>query len=1048
MRRLFTTTLILLLAMNAKSQLFLLNYFTGASTFGSLGVTVTAAGSTSSSGASPCLGLPTDVYWVGPGGVGSYTYVLSRPIYRIGVHAWGVNGGPLGTGEYMAMAVNGSPYPLTPVDVVSYTECMPGGGPMYLSTGFLMGPLSTSGDYNGGDIIIQVCTGINSFTVSTNGTLSGVAYTVYVDTVRPPSCVKAINNSPCIGDSLKLNMVGDSLGATYLWTGPGGFTSTLQNPFIYPSTFPDSGLYTVIRFLGVVNDTDSTRVVIHPKPIVSASSNSPLCAGLPGTLNLYVNLDSAGEQFLWSGPLGFTSTMQNAIRSPFVSLDSGMYYVYATTIHGCKDTGQTRVAVITRPRAPVVTNMDYCQGNTFIPYTVSGIDLGDTVLWYYNAVGGFGGTVPIAVNTLIPGVYNVWVSQKLGACESLRGTNTLRVTTTPPAPLVTGIMQYCQYIGTVSPLTVTTTTSGVARWYTSATGTSYTLTQPFVNINAAGTTNWWVSQIDSTCESPRTPVAIIVHPKPAPPVVTPTPLCQFRTPIPLSATPSTSGDFLLWYGPGVTVGSTVPPVPPSTIAPDTTIYYVTETSIYGCVSDSAIDANVIKVKPPLPLTSTIAYCQHGSAHKLNAEVDSIGDSHLNWYYNTTSLNPTPTPFTDTVPGTYTWYVSQTVPNSAIGCEGDSAAVSVTIIYKPVFDIKVSSPSVCQYDSIHLAYHGLGQSLFAPGYMWILPAGAMAVGGTTIYDSLIVVRFDTANQNNFVHLVVSNDSGFCTSDTTIHIKVIKQPEMGGFTQPDVCLGDTVMLGLSSITNDPRSFSWYIDNIAMKSSPAIKLISLSSNSGGPFSISWLDTGMHRIMVTSTTIEGCKSNKGYDSVNVRPLPDASFMVKAVDSGAQFCLEDSVLFAANSNNIRNLYQWSPTHEFSNLNKSEIYGRMELGHNVVTLKVTDPYGCVATTSQSIDPGKGRDGGTCCTVLMPNAFTPNGEWNRTYSPVYEGFHRFHIFRIVNRWGTTMFEGGNTNVSWDGTFNGVPQDMGVYFYYLKYDCGGITREVRGDVTLIR
>jgi hypothetical protein len=48
----------------------------------------------------------------------------------------------------------------------------------------------------------------------------------------------------------------------------------------------------------------------------------------------------------------------------------------------------------------------------------------------------------------------------------------------------------------------------------------------------------------------------------------------------------------------------------------------------------------------------------------------------------------------------------------------------------------------------------------------------------------------------------------------------------------------------------------------------------------------------------------------------------------------------------------------------------------------------------------------------------------------------------------MFEGGNSNVQWDGTYNGIPQDMGTYFYYLKYDCGGKTREIKGDVTLIR
>jgi gliding motility-associated-like protein len=966
------------------------------------------------------------------------------------VHTWGINGGPLGAGEWVQMSINGSVYPLTPADITSYTECSPGGGPMYLNAGRFMGPIGTAGNYNGGDYVISVCTGITSFELYCNGSLSGVAYHIEMDTVRPPSCVQAINNSPCIGDTLKLDMVGDSTGATYAWTGPGGFTSSLQNPFKFPSTFADSGWYVCIRNAGVVNDTDSTYVIIHPKPVVNATNNSPLCAGAVSTLLLDVSPDSTGETYIWSGPLGFASFLRNPSITTFTSADTGIYYVYATTRFGCKDTGQTHVTVIPRPATPIVTDMNYCQGEPFVPYTLGLIDPADTVFWYNVGVGGVGSTTPMSVNTLVPGLYHVWVSQKRGACESLRGTDSVRVTTTPPAPAVVGTMQYCQFIGPVTPLTVTTTTSGVAHWYTTATGGSFTLTQPLANINVAGTYNWWVSQIDSGCEGPRTPVVVTVHPKPAPPIINPTPICQYRTPGPVSATPSGTGDFLLWYGPGVTVGTTVAPTPSTLVAPDTINYFVTETTIYGCVSDSSLDRQVIKVKPPVPNTRDIAYCQHGTASYLNQLVDSIGDSHLNWYYNTVSLNPTPKPFTDTVPGIYTWYVSQTVPNNATGCESDSAAVNVTIIYKPSFHITSESPFVCQYDSIRLSYCCGSQALYAPGYHWILPAGASTVGGTGIFDSTVIIKFDTANQLNYVHLIASNDSGFCSTDTSIYINVVKQPDMSSFTQPDVCLGDTVQLGLSSIAAGAAVFTWSIDNVPMASSPAIKMIASNSHSGGPFSISWVDSGMHVVRVSSVTSEGCASKPAYDSVNVRSKPDASFKIVAIDSSGSFCLEDSVLFAANTNNRTYKYEWAPEHAFNNINAYQIYGKIENAHTVITLKVTDPFGCTSTSNMLFDQSAGTLGAnSCCTVLFPNAFTPNGDGrNNVFRPIFSGYHRFHVFRIVNRWGITMFEGGNSNVQWDGTYNGIPQDMGTYFYYLKYDCGGKTREIKGDVTLIR
>jgi gliding motility-associated-like protein len=65
-----------------------------------------------------------------------------------------------------------------------------------------------------------------------------------------------------------------------------------------------------------------------------------------------------------------------------------------------------------------------------------------------------------------------------------------------------------------------------------------------------------------------------------------------------------------------------------------------------------------------------------------------------------------------------------------------------------------------------------------------------------------------------------------------------------------------------------------------------------------------------------------------------------------------------------------------------------------------------------------------------------------------GYHHFHVFRILNRWGQVVFNSENNEVQWDGNYNGVPQDMGTYYYYLKYDCGGRTLEQKGDLTLIR
>jgi gliding motility-associated-like protein len=164
----------------------------------------------------------------------------------------------------------------------------------------------------------------------------------FVITISP--CHFATATDPCVGDTLRLDMTGDTVGATYFWRGPGGFTAHIRNPWRFPTTLADTGYYYVVKTVAGIHDTDYVRVVLHPLPIVNATSNIPnMCDPFVNPFNLFANLDSAGETFLWSGPLGFTSTAQNPVINPFDSSMQGTYTVTGTTIWGCKATNTTDV---------------------------------------------------------------------------------------------------------------------------------------------------------------------------------------------------------------------------------------------------------------------------------------------------------------------------------------------------------------------------------------------------------------------------------------------------------------------------------------------------------------------------------------------------------------------------------------------------------------------------------------------------------------------------------------------------------------------------------
>ena len=93
-------------------------------------------------------------------------------------------------------------------------------------------------------------------------------------------------------------------------------------------------------------------------------------------------------------------------------------------------------------------------------------------------------------------------------------------------------------------------------------------------------------------------------------------------------------------------------------------------------------------------------------------------------------------------------------------------------------------------------------------------------------------------------------------------------------------------------------------------------------------------------------------------------------------------------------------------------------------------------------------GHSCCELEMPNAFSPNNDGkNDKFGPKGQ-YYKLHEFVIKNRFGETVFETANPSEKWNGTFGGVPQDLGTYFYFIIYECDGKERLQKGDITLIR
>jgi gliding motility-associated-like protein len=91
-------------------------------------------------------------------------------------------------------------------------------------------------------------------------------------------------------------------------------------------------------------------------------------------------------------------------------------------------------------------------------------------------------------------------------------------------------------------------------------------------------------------------------------------------------------------------------------------------------------------------------------------------------------------------------------------------------------------------------------------------------------------------------------------------------------------------------------------------------------------------------------------------------------------------------------------------------------------------------------------------IFVPTAFSPNGDnVNDELKILSQGVGEFELL-IYNRWGSVIFHTTDPLRRWDGVFNNIPCDAGVYAYQLKYKSAleptGPPLSMTGQVILIR
>jgi hypothetical protein len=446
--------------------------------------------------------------------------------------------------------------------------------------------------------------------------------------------------------------------------------------------------------------TDKSTVTVNSLPPLPAVSNVTYCQNTTASALSATALANHTLQWYGTNATGGTATT----TAPTPSTNSAgitVYYVsQENNTTGCESprAGIT-VTINGLPSLPAVTNVSYCLNATATALSATATS-GNTLQWYgTNSTGGTASTVAPVPLTNTAGTTIYYVSQKNTTtnCESSRASITVTVNALPTVPGVSDY-SYCQN-SSASQLTASATSGHTLRWYgTNATGGTASTIAPTPSTSVVGSTNYYVSQINTItgCEGARAEITVTVINLPPPPVVSDISYCQNEISAALTATVLPAHE-LLWYGTNAAGGTASMTAPiPSTSAIGITDYYVSQRStLAGCNGESTrarirVTVNAI---PSLPSVSNINYCEGTMASPLTATATT---GHTLQWYGTNSIGgiattTAPTPSTVIV-GTTTYYVSQ--KHNTTGCEGARASILVTIRSTPAAP-GVSDISYCQ-----------------------------------------------------------------------------------------------------------------------------------------------------------------------------------------------------------------------------------------------------------------------------------------------------------------------------------------------------------------
>ncbi|MGN6539476.1 MAG: PKD domain-containing protein [Ginsengibacter sp.] len=427
--------------------------------------------------------------------------------------------------------------------------------------------------------------------------------------------------------------------------------------------------------------------------------------------------------------------------------------------------------------------------------------------------------------------------------------------------------------------------------------------------------------------------------------------------------------------------------------PGTYPVQLTVSNTQGCIK-TFTNSVVIKTQPDFSLNNDTVMCNLDTLQltaKGQGTVSWTPDYNIN---NSHSFTPLVSPKRPTV-----YYATLSESRGCIATD----SVFVNVVSKVSLNIRADT-SICLTDTASI--NPVSDALH---YFWS-PAESMP------NDTAQFVKVAPL-QNTTYHVVAS--IGKCSTSGNSVVRVVPYPNVKTVADTTICFPNSYQLHATG----GSIYSWTPD-LFLNNTKIANPISTPNET-------------IRYVVQVNDVLGCPK-PAFDSVLItveNPVADAGPEDTSIvmnqplqlnGSGAQF------------------YSWSPS---TGLNNPDIANPVALlsESQKYTLKVSTAAGCFSIDTIHVTVYKVKP-----DLFVPDAFTPNGDGlNDVFRPIPIGIKSLTFFKVYNRLGELVFSTNTQKEGWDGTFNGQPQDPGVFVWMAEgIDYLGKVIFKKGSVTLIR